>query len=100
MLICVDSKKGRRGAADTSEPREIAWSISRALPGLKQGTGPDGHPMSTTKSDREPPTQASREKPRGVDPKLSPGLRRALDRMVVTEGVPVNFTLQLTRREI
>jgi len=29
-----------------------------------------------------------------------PGLTRTPDRMVVTEGVPVNLTLQLTRREI
>jgi hypothetical protein len=51
------------------------------------------------KGDRELPTQASREKPRRADPKLSLGLRRAPDRMVVTEGVPNNLTLQLTKRE-
>ena len=38
-------------------------------------------------------TQASREKPRGADPELSSDLRWTLDRMVVTEGVPVNLTL-------
>jgi hypothetical protein len=51
------------------------------------------------KKRREPPTRASRDKPRRVDPELSPDLGRALDRMVVTEGVPVYLTLQLTRRE-
>ena len=42
----------------------------------------------------------SREKPHGVDPELSPDLERAPDRMVMTEGVPVNLTLQLTRGKI
>jgi hypothetical protein len=40
-----------------------------------------------------PAHEASREKPRGADPELSPGLRWTLDRMVMTEGVPVNLTL-------
>jgi hypothetical protein len=39
------------------------------------------------------------EKPCGANPELSLGLRRTLDRMVVTKGVLVNLTLQLTRRE-
>jgi len=51
------------------------------------------------KSDREPLTQTSQEKPRGADPKPSPDLRWTRDWMVVTEGVLVNLTLQLTRRE-
>ena len=38
-------------------------------------------------------TLASREKPRGADLELSPDLGRAPDRMVVTEGVPINLTL-------
>ena len=52
-------------------------------------------------TDRSPPSahEASREKPRGADPELCPGLRWTLDRMVVTEGMLVNLTLQLTRRE-
>ena len=37
--------------------------------------------------------EARREKSRGADPDLSSGLRRTLDRMVMTEGVPVNLTL-------
>jgi hypothetical protein len=45
-------------------------------------------------------TRASREKSRGADPELSPGLRWTLDRMVVTEGVPVNLTLQLEEEKI
>ena len=44
--------------------------------------------------------EVSREKPRGADLELSLDLKgEALDRMVMTEGVPVNLTLQLTRRE-
>ena len=35
--------------------------------------------------------EASREKPRRADPELSPGLGWTLDRIVVTEGVPINF---------
>jgi hypothetical protein len=50
--------------------------------------------VSTTESNRVPPAhEASREKPRGADLELSPGLGRALDQIVVTKDVPVNLTL-------
>jgi hypothetical protein len=61
-----------------------------------QDVGVDGKKSERLGSHR---CTASREKLYGADPELSSDLRRALDRMVMTEGVPVNLTLQLTRRE-
>ena len=49
--------------------------------------------LSWLKATRSRRHAASQEKQRGADPELSPGLRQTLDRMVVTEGVPVNLTL-------
>ena len=37
----VDGKE-RRGAADTSKPRETVWSRSQTLFGLRKGVEPDG----------------------------------------------------------
>jgi hypothetical protein len=42
---CRWQKRGRRGAADTSKPRETARSRSQALLGLKKGARPDGHDL-------------------------------------------------------
>jgi hypothetical protein len=70
--------------ADLPHGGRVGESSGWSLSGLRRGHAGESSRqrcyLSMAESGEEPPTQASREKPSGVDPKLSLGLGRAQTR--------------------
>jgi kynureninase len=102
IYFCNIYKKQLQHTFKTAEtPETYICNIEEGKSG--SATSRRGWSLWTAKSDRSffavEAHEASREKPCGADPELSPGLGRAPDRMVVTESVSINLILKLTKRE-